>query len=123
STLRASFEPRHLAFCTASQFKSPFRFQQAARFENRAGGYWSIGGLPRKNGRVVSITVRPGRENLDALFGYCHHMFPLGRERTILRDNRPVIRQLPGAGLACIDHGLDRENHALLEPEAFPGLS
>ena len=48
-------------------------------------------------------------------------MFPLCRERLVLRDHRPAVRQHPHVAATRVDHGLDGEGHAFAQLEAGAG--
>jgi hypothetical protein len=50
-------------------------------------------------------------------------VFPLGRQRVILGDHRPAVRQQAHEALAGVDHRLDREGHAGAQLEARAGLA
>src|ERR1051325_6727394 len=58
--------------------------------------------------------IRPGREDLEAVLGHRDGVLPLGRERVVLGDHRPAVRQLAGLRLAGVDHRLGREGQAPL---------
>src|SRR5215475_6842954 len=57
------------------------------------------------------------RQHLEARFGDQYRMLPLRGEAMVLGDNGPAVGELADARLAGIDHRLDGEGHARLQPQ------
>src|SRR3954453_5521810 len=63
----------------------------------------------------------PGREDARAVRRDGHRELEVGGQRAVLRVDRPVVLGDPDGVPAGGDHGLDREDHALLEDDAGVG--
>src|SRR5688572_10660135 len=60
-------------------------------------------------------------EDFVAFAGDRDGVLPLRRQAVVLGDDGPAVGQLADAGLAGVDHRLDREGHARLERHAGAG--
>src|SRR2546430_6900561 len=62
-------------------------------------------------------------EDLGAVVGHGDRVLEVGGERTVPGDDRPAVVQGLGLGLALVDHRLDGQDVALLDPHPPAGLA
>src|SRR5437879_800060 len=90
---------------------------RAPRRPARAGWRRSRGKCGRRR-----RTLRE-RHDLVALLGDGDRVLPLRGEAVVLRHDGPAVGELTDAGLAGVDHRLDREGHARLKRQSGPRLA
>ncbi len=72
--------------------------------------------------RQDSAVCGAQRQHFEARRRDEHRVLPLRRQRVILRDDGPAVRQQLHVALARVDHRLDGDGHAGHSSSRVPGL-
>src|SRR5581483_2487864 len=99
----------HLRFLRFPRRERPAgRSSQTAQYKRQFG--------PRRS-RYPSVLLGQG-EDLGAMVGHGDRVLEVGGERPVPGDHRPAVVERLGLGLALVDHRLDGQDVALLDPHA-----